>query len=537
MTATEATALTAAALRDAFGVAARWLELNRDAINAINVYPVPDGDTGTNMLLTLRAAIDAGGGADAGTAGAYAQACARGALLGARGNSGVILSQMLRGFAAGLDGLEVADAPALAGALRSAADTAYAAVSAPVEGTMLTVMRDAADAAADGTGGVIDVLRSAATEALVSVDRTPQLLPRLREAGVVDSGGLGVAVILVGLRMAVAGEPLPPAPPTPRGAVDLAAVTHEGHGYCTEYVVSRRDGAPLDEAALIAALDAAGGDSILVVGDPDALHVHVHLDDPGPALTAGVAAGTLSGIKIDNMQLQHEAWSATHRATDGVAAAIPAIGVVAVAAGLGIAEAFRALGAVALLADGKPSPAAFLEAARSAGSKRVFLLPNDVDAIMAADQAAREAPDLLTVIPTRSIPAGIAAAVASTPDDAPDDAEQAMRLAIDGVRCIEVTRSARAVQIGGVAARQGQPIALLDGRLAASAETLEDALLVALQSAVGPSAEVVSVYLGQDVPEEAVASLRARIEAAVPALTVELIEGGQPYYPYVAGVE
>ncbi|MGE0227212.1 MAG: DAK2 domain-containing protein [Dehalococcoidia bacterium] len=537
MTATEATALTAAALCDAFRVAERWLELNRDAINAINVYPVPDGDTGTNMLLTLRSAIDAGDRVDAAGAGAYAHACARGALLGARGNSGVILSQMLRGLAEALDGLDTVDAPALASALRNASRIAYAAVSAPVEGTMLTVLKDAATAAGAVGGDVLGVLRSAATEARASVDRTPDLLPRLREAGVVDSGGLGVAVILAGLRMAVAGEPLPPAPPTPRGAVDLAAVTHEGHGYCTEYVVSRRDAAPLDEAALLAALEATGGDSILVVGDPDALHVHVHVEDPGPALTAGVAAGMLSGIKIDNMQLQHEAWSATHREAAGVAAAIPPIGVVAVAAGPGIAEAFRALGAVALRADGKPSPAAFLQAARSAGSKRVFLLPNDVDAIMAAEQAAREEPDLLTVIPTRSIPAGIAAAVAATPDDDPDDVEEAMRLAIAGVRCVEVTRSARAVQIGGVVAREGQPIALLDGRLTVSAETLEDVLLAALESAVGPSAEVIGVYLGKDVPAEEWGSLRRRIEAAFPALTVELVEGGQPYYPYVAGVE
>lgn len=535
MTTTEAPPLTAAALREAFAVAERWLDQNREAINAINVYPVPDGDTGTNMLLTLRAAIEAGNRAGAGSAGAYAYAFARGALLGARGNSGVILSQMLRGFAAALEGREVVDALALAGALRGAADTAYAAVSAPVEGTMLTVLRDASNAAAGGST-VAEVLRAAEDEAYASVERTPQLLPRLREAGVVDSGGLGVAVILAGLRMGVLGDRLPAAPPTPHGAVELAAVAHEGHGYCTEYLVERRDGTPLDRAALLAALEATGGESILVVGDPDALHVHVHLEDPGPALSAGVAFGPLRDVKVDNMQLQHEAWSAAHR--DGERSAVaPPIGIVAAATGAGVARAFEAFGATVLMTAGKPSPAAFLESARSAASQRVFLLPNDVDAIMAAEQAAREAPELIHVIPTRSIPAGIAAAVACNPGDDPDDVEEAMRLAIEGVRCVEVTLAAREAQIGGVVAREGQPIAFLDGRLVASAETLEDALVQGLVAAVGPASEVISVYLGEDAAPDAGQALRTRLETAFPDLTCEVVEGGQPHYPFVAGVE
>lgn len=538
MTTTDATSLTAGTLLHALETAERWLDHNREAINSINVYPVPDGDTGTNMLLTLRAALDAGARAQATSAGVYAHACARGALLGARGNSGVILSQMIRGFAAALEGAEVVDAAGLRSALDRASRTAYEAVSAPVEGTMLTVLKDAARAGSAGSN-VVDVLRAAEAEAYASVDRTPDLLPRLREAGVVDSGGLGVAVILAGLRMGVTGEPLPEAAEPPRGAVELAAVAHDGHGYCTEYLVERRDGAPLDRVALLGALEAVGGDSILVVGDPDALHVHVHLEDPGPALSVGVAFGEVHEVKVDNMQLQHEAWSAAHRdgAIPAVATPVAAISVVAVANGPGIAAAFRDVGAVPLLTSARPSPADFLDLARSSGSRHVFLLPNDRDAIMAAEQAALEAPGLVTVIPTRSIPAGIAAAVAATPDDDPRAVEDAMRFAADGVRCVEVTFAARNATVAGVTAHAAAPIAFLDGAPAAVASTLEDALLAALQLAITPASQAISLYLGADAPRAVIEALVARLEGAFPGVTVELIEGGQPYYPFVAGVE
>ena len=536
MNTTDATSLSTSALRDALHTAARWLQRNRDAINAINVYPVPDGDTGTNMLLTFRAALDAGDRAGAVPAGEYMAAFSRGALLGARGNSGVILSQMFRGAALALEGVEVVDGDALRRALSTAATTAYEAVSAPVEGTMLTVMREAASGAAGDD--LVTVLRTAEEAARASVARTPELLPRLREAGVVDSGGLGIAVILAGLRMAVLGEALPDPPATPQGAVELSAVAHDGHGYCTEYLVERRDGVPLDRGAMLTALESTGGDSILVVGDPDALHVHLHLEDPGPGLSVGVHFGLLRDIKIDNMQLQHEAWSAAHRAgaVDG-RSSDRALGLVAAATGPGIAAAFRELGALPLLDGAKPTPATFLEAARSTGSKRVFLLPNHVDAIMAAEQAAREEPELVRVIPARSIPAGIAAAVAYSPDGDAAVVAEAMQHAIEGVRCVEVTLAARDVQIGGVVAHEGQPIALLDHVLVATGATLEDALLAGLSAAVTASSEVISVYLGAQAPGGSADGLQHRLEAAFPDLMVEVVEGGQPYYPYVAGVE
>ena len=301
--------LHASAVRGAFDVALRSLELNREAINAINVYPVPDGDTGTNMLLTLSAAEQDGVTEGAGV-GALGEALAEGALLGARGNSGVILSQLLRGFAEGLGGSVELGAGELCAALERASSAAYEAVGDPVEGAMLTVLRDAASGATDALGreqSLAAVLAATVVAATESVARTPDLLPQLREAGVVDAGGEGVAVLLEGLRRGVAGEPLPPAPEVPTGTVALGGVGHAGHGFCVEYLVR---GDALDRGELLGVLTARGGESLLVGGDAHALHVHVHVPQPEGALTAGARFGAVENVKVDDMQAQHEVWAA-----------------------------------------------------------------------------------------------------------------------------------------------------------------------------------------------------------------------------------
>ncbi len=368
------------------------------------------------------------------------------------------------------------------------ARVAYNAVSKPVEGTMLTVMRDAAKAATEARqedASIASVLLAAQKGAERSVERTPELLPLLRQAGVVDAGGLGIAVLLAGLRMGYLGEMLPKALPVPAGSVELSAVQHEGYGYCTEYLVEASAGAALDREALLRSLEDADGDSILVVGDARALHVHVHIADPGPALSAGVMAGGLRNIKIDNMQIQHEEWATGHELAAAPSRPLPAVGLVAAAPGAGIASAFRELGALPLLTDAnKPSAGAFLDAARRAGTRHVFLLPNDKDAIMAAEQAAAEAPDFISVVPTRSLPTGVSAAVAYLPEGDPEEIGRAMRAAIEDVRCIEVTWAARDTDIAGVRVVQGQPIALLDGILVAKGPTVEEALLAGLARAV-----------------------------------------------------
>lgn len=541
--ATARPALTTPALHATFAVAERWLALNREAINAVNVYPVPDGDTGTNMLLTWRSALEGAAGVATGPLGAYGARLARAALLGARGNSGVILSQFVRGLVAGLEDAAALDGARLARCLDAGAEAAYAAVSVPVEGTMLTVLRDAARAArttADGGARFEGVLSAAVVEADASVERTPTLLPRLREAGVVDAGGLGVAVLLRGIWFGLRGDALPEPPLVEHGAVDLDAVAHEGHGYCIEFVLL---GEALDRDRLAHTLEAAGAESVLVVGDPDALHVHAHLDDPGPALSIGAQAGLLDSVKIDNMQLQHEAWTAAHEAASEVGT--PAFGLVAVLPGDGLAAVLRGIGPVEVVAGGRtmnPSAGEIATAAQRAATVRAFVLPNDTNVLMAARQAAEASPDLITVVPTTSVPAGIAAAFAFRPDGNPEAIAARMTDAAAGVRTIEVTRAVRAALVDEVPVEEGDAIALLDGRLAARAATLEDALLEALDAAIesaegGAGAEVVTVYLGADAPGDAATELPALISERWPHVELEVVAGGQPHYPYLVGVE
>ena len=528
--------LNAKALRTALGVAETWLAANRDAVNAINVYPVPDGDTGTNMLLTWRAALRAADEVD-GHAGAILSAAQRGALLGARGNSGVILSQMLRGLAESIDGVEAITPAALASALERAASAAYEAVSEPVEGTMLTVMRDGAAAAVAAEADTTDaVLAAFVEEAFASVDRTPELLPRLKDAGVVDAGGMGIAVLFQGLLHGVNGEPLPAAPVAGAGTiVDLSGVEHEGHGYCTEFVVL---GAEIDRPAIERSLAEAGGESILVVGDPSAVHVHVHMDDPGPAISIGSASGALDSVKVENMQAQHAEWTAGHEEIDP--ADLPSIGLVAVARGPGLAAAYRDLGATQVLdggPTGKASAGELLDAARKAGRDRVFILPNDKDVLMAAERAAGEAPELIIVIPTRSAAAGLAAAVPYLPEGDADELAEQMHEAIENIRAVEVSVSVRDATVDGVAVREGDAIVLVDGVLVATASTVDEALMAGLAEAVSDETELVTLYLGDDASDEDGERATGLIAGAHPDLDVEVVRGGQPHYPYIAGVE
>ena len=530
--------LTATELHAAFRVAEQWLARNRDALNAINVYPVPDGDTGTNMLLTLRASLAASEQAASEAVGPYTQALSRGALLGARGNSGVILSQILRGFADELAADETLDGPRLCAALGRASRVAYDAVSAPVEGTMLTAIRETAEATqALSEPALATVLDEAVRAVDASVERTPGLLPRLREAGVVDAGAAGVAMLLQGLRYGYRGEQLPEPPPVAADGVVLDGVEHEGHGYCTEFVVL---GTSLARDGLERTLTEAGGESVLVVGDPDALHVHVHMDDPGPALSAGAAAGALESVKVENMQTQHEQWAAGRDAAGTIdATAIPEYGLVVVAQGEGLAEALRDLGAGVVVNGGptaNPSCEELLQAAHRAATRHVFLVPNDGNVILTGELAMEEEPGFITLIPTVSVAAAFSATVAFVPDGEPAEIAQRMRDALVGTHCVEVTHATRDTSADGVVVRTGDAIVLVDGTLIASTTELEEAMLTGLAHVAG-GAELVTVFLGAAVPEGAAERVETLIELAQPALAVEVVDGGQPYYPYILGVE
>lgn len=530
--------LDADALRRAFKVAEQWLAQNRDGINAINVYPVPDGDTGTNMLLTWRAALKGGAEGDGMEAGAYLGRVARGALLGARGNSGVILSQMLRGFADSAAGAATLDAGGLVRCLEGASTAAYAAVTKPVEGTMLTVIREASAASAIAVGeGPEAFLYITLTEAFASVKRTPELLPRLREAGVVDSGGMGVAVILQGIVCGILDHPLPAEPLlTGSAEVHAQAVEHEGHGFCTEFVVS---GEGLDRATIERELVAAGGSSILVVGDRSLVRVHVHVAAPEDAFAVGERHGALAARKAEDMQAQHEAWM-DEREEDVDPASLPSIGLIAVAQGRGLAATFRDLGAGRVLtgeAGGKVSAGAILEAARRVGRDHAIVLPNDKDMVMAAQQAAAASDGFLIVVPTHSPVYGFSAALEYRGEGDVAQIAAAMAEVMAGVRAIEVSHAVRTAKVDGVAVREGDAITLVDGRLVAARATLDEALLAGIDVATGGGAEIVTVYLGRDAPSDAAERLPALIAERHPQLEVQVMDGGQPYYPYLAGVE
>ncbi len=531
--------LSASDLRDAFASAERWLTVNRDGINAINVYPVPDGDTGTNMLLTLRAALRAVDQLPP-TVGETARQIARAALLGARGNSGVILSQMLRGFAEVLEDCDDTSGPQLIHALRNASDVAYGAVSHPVEGTMLTVLREAATLAREliaREAGEAAVLHALIDHAYASVERTPELLPRLKEAGVVDAGGAGVAVILEGVVASIHGVELPERPRYRASEhVTTEAVEHEGHGYCTEYLVLGDD---LDLRAIEQELVAAGGDSLLVVGDGRTVHVHVHVEDPGPALSIGARAGALDGVKVENMQVQHEAWMANREPTEEPVTAVP-IGLVTVARGAGIADAFRGLGATIVLTPqegAKTSAGEILDAARRAGISHAIVLPNDRDLFMAARAAAEESGGFITVVPSSNVAAGLAAAIYYRSEGDAARIAREMAEALDAVHCVEVTTAVRDASVDGVAVHQGDAIAFVDGRLRSCGTTHEEALLASLDDALEEDSELVTVYLGADAPGDAAERLATGIESTHPRLEIEVLEGGQPHYVYLAAIE
>ena len=551
------------------------LAANKEEINRLNVFPVPDGDTGTNMLLTLEAALQAGKQADGGHAGEVAQAVYRGALMGARGNSGVIFSQCLRGIADALAGAAELTAAGLTRALRSASDSAYAALQEPQEGTMLTVARETAEAceelAPDAEIGA--VLATAVAAAARSVARTPQLLDVLRDAGVVDAGGQGLWLFLEGARRYAAGEPVEEvALPTGERALlpEIAAVTETLYGYCTGFLVS---GAELDVMAMRDAV-AARGDSVVVVGDEDLVRVHVHTENPGDVLALARGAGHLHRIEIFNMDDQHELMQSA--AADGdlpgveVAPALrqaqgergvrgegvalgerggqgegSALGeqseqrVVAVADGAGLREVYEGMGA-AVVSGGptmNPSTQEIHRAVEAANARHVFVLPNDKNVILSAEQARELTDTAVHVLPTYSMAQGIAALFAFQADVDPDENAAAMREAAESTQYGAVTLATRDATVDGVAVAQGQWLALANNRVCAANDNLEAALLAVIEGMKPETAELLTCYYGAAVTAAGADAVADGLRAHFPALEVELIAGGQPHYPYLLTLE
>jgi len=529
-----------------FAAATFWLERNADAINSINVYPVPDGDTGTNMYLTMRATMDEAFQAKSDAAGTVAHAMAHGALMGARGNSGVILSQILSGIADRLSEKERFSGCDFAEALQAASDKAYKAVSQPVEGTILTVMREGAAAAkrkARRVGSSLKaVLASAAEAAREAVSKTPSLLPILREAGVVDAGGQGLYIMLEGALRYVRGDSAPPLALAARDpeATWLAATAslHDGsessYGYCTEFLVK---GESLDSSAVLEHMLTLG-DSVLVVGDESLLRVHLHTRDPGAALSYGTSLGSVTTVKVGNIQAQAEEF--VTRPRPEAEAPIARVSTVAVAAGLGLRQALRSLGATAIVRGGQtmnPSTEEILAAVEACPSSEVIILPNNKNVVMAAQQAAEHSTKSVKVVPTTSVPQGVAALLALDAEAGLEENAAAMGEARHTVRTAEVTRAVRPTLLGGLRVRRGQAIALIDGQLKVAEESLRGAVRASVGHMVTPDSGLITLYYGADTSREEAVALADDLGREYPSLEVELVAGGQPHYHYIVSIE
>ena len=519
------------------------------SINALNVFPVPDGDTGTNMLLTLEAAVRAAQGSRAQTAGELLREAARGALMGARGNSGVILYQVFAGLAEGAIGEWTINGAALARGLTAGTRLAYQAVLNPVEGTMLTVLREmgqAATEAAQSDTRIASALLAARQAAIQTVRRTPELLEILRQAGVVDAGGQGLAVIVDALAaFATGSEPLIELPEMPLAAGRIAESMafldrldelhgEEAFGYCTNFVLMGED-IPLDEfRQRIQQL----GASAVIVGDRRTLKVHVHTERPGLVLEAALTFGELHAVRIDNMNVQTRELLAEREAARERARVSP-IGVVAVARGEGLVRAFEGLGATVVPGGPtmNPSTEDILSAIERLPQDQVIVLPNDPNIIPTAQQAIRLTHKQACVVPSRSVQQGIAALAALSFAEDLEENVQAMSEALQRVRSLAVTQATRDVAIDGVEVKRGQYIGLLDDRLVVATDDLSCAVTALLDQADPSSFELLTIFTGAGTARAELESLVERIRARWPALEIEIVAGGQPHYPLLLSLE
>jgi len=499
------------------------IEAARTRVDDLNVYPVPDGDTGTNLALTVRAVVEALEEPGPDDRASVAHEVSRAALLGARGNSGVILSQVLRGLAEVL-----ARGDDLPGGLRAATDAAYAGVPEPVEGTMLTAIRELAEEAEAGSG--LEAILARGEDCVV---RTEEMLPALTEAGVVDAGAAGLVEIARGAIAAFRGEPLPEPAPALAGGVSVRAIHLEPsrYRYCTLFVL---EGEGLDREAVEAELEPLG-DSLLVVGDASALKVHVHTDDPGRPLSLAVARGTVSGVEIANMHEQ--AREREERLARTLPEAPPsACAAVAVACGEGNRRLFESLGA--RVVDGgrtmNPSTAELLAAVEAATSAEVLVLPNNRNVWLAAEQAAGRATKAVRVLPSDSLQAGLAAMVAFDPAAAAAENEAAMRRALERVAVGAVTVASRDVQTPGLEVRRGDWLGLVGGRPAGGG-SFADAARAVLDRLLDEPRDVLTLLLGESPPP--LDGVLGDLKERYPSLELEVLEGGQPHYPLLLAAE
>lgn len=559
-------------LKNAFLAGANNLNAKKEWINELNVFPVPDGDTGTNMTMTIMSAAREVAAIGAPTLENVAKAMASGSLRGARGNSGVILSQLIRGFTkeirehadeAGIDNL------IMARAFSRAVETAYKAVMKPKEGTILTVAKGMADRITELSvtdEDLITLLEKVVAYGDEVLAKTPEMLPVLKEAGVVDSGGQGLMTVVKGALASLKGEEVvldlgdqgaakaeAPTERKSRGEISTADIKF---GYCTEFMVNGDHEFTDEEVDSLRAWLGGVGDSIVCFSDENIIKVHVHTNHPGEAFEKGLTMGYLSKMKVDNMRLEHHevliedaskiAEEKKEEATPAAAPEKPAepakeYGFISVSAGDGLTEIFRGIGVDYVIEGGQtmnPSTEDILNACDQVNAKTIFVLPNNKNIILATNQAKDIIEDkTIIVVPTKTIPQGITAMISFSPDMNPEENLEAMKDASQCVRTGEITYAVRNTTIDGHAIEKDDIMALGDDGLLAVAKEKDQAVLEAVKAMVNDESEIITIYYGQDIPEEEAEALAARIRKAYPQVETELQYGGQPIYYYFLSVE
>ncbi|NOY98260.1 MAG: DAK2 domain-containing protein [Chloroflexi bacterium] len=526
-----------------------WLRTNQQIVNALNVFPVPDGDTGTNMVLTMQSAYDEIRDLGHREVGQMAAAVSQGALMGARGNSGVILSQIWRGIARGLQDEEVLTGPNLARALADARDTAYKGVVRPVEGTILTVAKDvaaAAEAALQETQDPIEILEKVVAAADVSVEHTPELLPVLKQAGVVDSGGKGLFFVLDGMLRYIYGDPLnePLASVQPIAAMDLEKAMHEVEpGQDFEVVVDFHPAEELDLQKFYGELEKMG--TSIQVGEGDGMyrmHIHVPTENRYKPIDYIMGMGTITKVAIENLLAQMDEINRQSEPDRLELANIEPgqIAVVTVSPGPGISRIFASLGAAAIVEGGQtmnPSTQEILAAFENLPTDKVIILPNNKNIILAAEAARDVTVKSVVVVPSRTIPQGLSAMLVLNPDGELEAVAEKMIKSLGSVKTGEVTTATRAVEIDGVAVEHGQVIALLDGKLVLAASTVDEACLSLLEKAQAEEYELITLYIGADLPRAEANRVADIVREKYPEQEVEVQDGGQPHYQLIISIE
>ncbi len=532
-------------LRDLFVSGANNLQNHKDLVDKLNVFPVPDGDTGTNMSLTISYAMKELSKVDNEEITNIGKALSRGSLMGARGNSGVILSQIIRGIAKSVEGKEKLSTADFAEALKCGSDTAYKAVIKPIEGTILTVIRESSEAAikiAKSEEDFITFLELVIKEANDSLNRTPELLKALKEAGVVDSGGKGLVLVYEGMLEALKGSPIEIEDSNssevkeikaPQGNIATEDIKFQ---YCTEFILEsdKVDDLQIRDKML------KYGDSLAVVGDEGVIKVHVHTNDPGLALQEALAYGQLLTIKIENMKLQHENTLIEAGDESAPTTEEKEYGFIATSMGDGLAKIFKDFGVDHIIEGGQtmnPSTEDFMNAIETINARNIFIFPNNSNIIMAANQAKELSEKNIVVIPTKNTPQGFTALVSFNGDASVEENEEAMMESLSLVKSGQVTYAVRDTVMNDVEVKEGNIIAIAEGKLQAAGEGVNEITTKLVENLVDEDSAIITLFYGEDVSEEEANNLRDELEEKFDDIDVELYYGGQPLYYYLISVE